>query len=396
MISVAIIFENFGPYHVARLEAAAREYHLLAVEVAGKSEIYAWKNDPNAGDFQRVTLIQEATSRSVAGAELRRRMAQALEEFRPGAVVVPGWATPVAWLAMDWCVRNGVPMVCLSESTAQDEPRAAWKDWIKRKLIRTFSSALVGGRRHRDYLAALGLPGSQVFFGYDAVDNGYFATRVAAVRAQAHETRLRLGLPQDYFLSSARFVGKKNLSRLLDSYAQYRLRQAAPWSLVLLGDGDLRADLERQVDALGLRESVRMPGFVQYDGLPDYYALAGAFIHPSTVEPWGLVVNEAMASGLPVLVSNLCGCVPELVHDGVNGFTFDPLDADDLAQKMAQVAMSGFPRADYGRKSREIVAQWGPDRFAQGLSLAIGEALARGPIPIDATTRALLWMLNRQ
>ena len=226
MISVAIIFENFGPYHIARLQAAASEYDLLAVEVASKSAIYAWTNDPTAGQFRRVTLIQEGTSGKVTGAEFRRRMTQTLDEFHPGVVVVPGWATTPAWSAMNWCAQNHVPMVCLSESTAWDEPRAAWKEWVKRKLIGTFSSALVGGKHHRNCLAGLGLPGSQISFGYDAIDNHYFADRAASIRANAEDTRLRLSLPQDYFLASARFVEKKNLSRMLDAYAGYRSTQA--------------------------------------------------------------------------------------------------------------------------------------------------------------------------
>src|SRR5262249_59830905 len=98
----------------------------------------------------------------------------------------------------------------------------------------------------------------------------------------------------------------------------------AAWKLVLLGEGEQRAKLEGLRDALGLRNDVSMPGFKQYDELPAYYGLASAFVHTSTTEQWGLVVNEAMAAGLPVLVSERCGCGPDLVREGVNGFTFDP------------------------------------------------------------------------
>ena len=81
-----------------------------------------------------------------------------------------------------------------------------------------------------------------------------------------------------------------------------------------------------------------MPGFKQYHDLPAYYGLAGAFVHTSTVEQWGLVVNEAMAAGLPVLVSRNCGCAADLVQDGVNGFAFDPLDGDRMAALLTKVA----------------------------------------------------------
>ena len=109
-----------------------------------------------------------------------------------------------------------------------------------------------------------------------------------------------------------------------------------------------------------------MPGFKQYGELPLYYANAGAFVHASTTEQWGLVVNEAMASGLPVLVSERCGCAPDLVETGRNGYTFDPHDVDALARLMLDMASDACDRAAMGRASREIVARWSPATFAEG------------------------------
>src|SRR5207249_5035240 len=151
----------------------------------------------------------------------------------------------------------------------------------------------------------------------------------------------------NYFLASARFVEKKNLTSLIRAYAEYRDRlkgigvtdpgyKGAPWDLVLLGDGPLRETLNAQLSTLNLHSHVHLPGFKQYDELPVYYALANAFVHASTTEQWGLVVNEAIASGLPVIVSERCGCVPELVQG--NGFTFDPMDEHELASLLFRMA----------------------------------------------------------
>jgi len=392
MMPLVIIFDNFGPYHIARLQAASIDCDLLAIEVAGVSATYAWENDATAGTFKRVTLVEQATSGEVSRSELIRRLERALEQFKPGVVVVPGWASPAAWGAINWCLRNRVPMVCMSESTAWDEPRSGWKEWIKRKLVGLFSSALVGGERHRDYLTKLGMPGERIFLGYDAVDNRYFHDKAGEIRKHGEETRRQYGLPQDYFLASARFVEKKNLPRLLEAYALYRTscQTLAPWSLVLLGDGTFRSALESKLDELGLRDHVLLSGFKQIADLPAYYAMAGAFIHPSTVEPWGLVVNEAMASGLPVLVSNRCGCAPELVNEDVNGFTFDPLDVEQMARKMLQMSASDFPRLAFGKSSQKIVANWGPERFALGVSQAVEAALNGPPVSPTWVERALL------
>jgi len=397
MNRVAIIFDNFGPYHLARLRAAATTCDLLALEVAGRSATYAWDNAADSGAFRRETLLAAGTSADVPRGEIARRLQAALDRFRPIVVVVPGWATPAAWAALEWCARRGVAAVCLSESTAWDEPPAAWKQFLKRRLVRRFAAALVGGRHHVDYLAQLGFAPERIAFGYDAVDNAYFTEGTDAVRANSGEARRRLALPEHFFLASARFVPKKNLDRLIEAFAQYRARAgASSWSLVLLGDGELRPALEHQRDALGLRDHILMPGFRQYGELPAYYALAGAFIHPSTVEPWGLVVNEAAASGLPLIVSNRCGCAPELVHDGVNGFTFDPLDPAALTAALEKIAAPDFPRAAFAAASREIVAPWGPERFARGLAQAVETALAH-PVPAPGVLdRALLAILARR
>ena len=396
MTPVAIIFDNFGPYHLARLRAASAVCDLLAIEVAGKSAVYAWDNEPAARDFKRVTLIEKGTSNDVPRAQLLHRLETALDEFKPAVVVVPGWASTAAWGAMRWCRARGVPMVCLSESTAWDEARSAWKETIKRRLVGLFGAALVGGRHHHDYLVTLGLSPNRIFLGYDVVDNDYFSSRAREVRDNADQIRLLHALPQNYFLASARFVPKKNLPRLLEAYALYRRACTTPWSLVLLGDGELRPALEQQRNALGLGESLLLPGFKQIADLPAHYALAGAFVLPSIEEPWGLVVNEAMASGLPVLVSNRCGCVPELVHNSVNGFAFDPLDASDLARRMTQISSSDFPAATYRQASAKIIAEWMPERFAQGLAQAITVALAAGPVRSNWLQRALLALLLRR
>ena len=136
---------------------------------------------------------------------------------------------------------------------------------------------------------------------------------------------------------------------MLEAYALYRARTADDhWRLVITGDGKLRPSLMRRIDELGMAGDVLLPGFKQYDELPIYYGLASAFVHASTTEQWGLVVNEAMAAGLPVLVSNRCGCAPDLVQDGVNGFTFDPYDVDRLAELMLKVSSGECDRDGHG------------------------------------------------
>jgi glycosyltransferase involved in cell wall biosynthesis len=216
----------------------------------------------------------------------------------------------------------------------------------------------------------------KVFLGYDAVDNDYFACGSDRARAQADGLRESYRLPQNYFMSSCRFVPKKNLLRLLRSYALYRRKAPdKPWDFVFCGDGPDRRRTTRLADALGLMGHVRFPGFVQYPKLPVYYGLATAFILASTTEPWGLVVNEAMASGLPVLVSRTCGCAQDLVSAGVNGFTFDACDEEEMATRMLEIHGRRNELASMGESSRRIIAGWGVNRFATALWDATQTAL---------------------
>jgi len=279
-------------------------------------------------------------------------------------------------------------MVVMSESAQQDEPRTWWKEVIKRRIVDLYSAALVGGQLHVEYLVELGMPRDRIFIGYDVVDNDYFARRTLEIRNShlrqgyggqaAFEIRKKYGLPGNYFLASARFVEKKNLPMLIRAYAAYRQKSEAsgnpPWDVVLLGDGPLREALKSQLSTLNLHRHVRLPGFKQYDELPVYYALAKAFVHASTTEQWGLVVNEAIASGLPVIVSNRCGCVPELVQG--NGFTFEPTDEHELASRLLQMAsLSDDERRRLGDASYRVAANVAPERFGEALEQAAQLAL---------------------
>ena len=146
---------------------------------------------------------------------------------------------------------------------------------------------------------------------------------------------------------------------------------------MLLGDGPLGADLCRLISDLKLHGHVHLPGFVQYRDLPAYYALADVFVHASTTEQWGLVVNEAMAAGLPVIVSNRCGCVPDLVAESKNGFTFDPGSVESLAKLMLDLCRLSKRRLeDMGGESRRIIQGFTPSHFAKGARRAIDAAKA--------------------
>jgi len=388
--AVAVVFHHIGPYHHARLNAAADSLSVMGIEWSAKGSD-AWGAAATPARYHKVSLFPEATDHYPDKAELRRAFWSALEQTHPDVVAVNGWNNFGSVIAANCCLRRRIPMVVMSESSRQDEPRTWWKEAFKRRLVGLYSAALVGGQRHVEYLAELGMPRERVFTGYDVVDNDYFGRQTAEIRNSKFEIRDKRGLPENYFLASARFIEKKNLPKLVGAYAEY-CRQSgenAMWDLMLLGDGPLRETLNTQLSTLNLNEHVRLPGFEPYDELPVYYALANAFVHASMAEQWGLVVNEAIASGLPVIVSERCGCVPELVQG--NGFTFDPTNEHELTARLLEMAsLADEERKRLGDNSYRIATNFAPERFGEGLERAASVAMGIPQRRFGVMDRALL------
>lgn len=382
MKRVAVIFHRLGPYHWARLRAAATRFEILAIEESEETAEYEWdeQSHQDTAALKRISLLRENERPTRPASEIARRVQDILASENPEAVFIPGWSDPAALGALSWASASKVPVVIMSESTELDERRGYLKEMVKKYVLKFCSAALVGGTPQSAYMESLGMPLQRILKGYDVVDNEYFALGVKEIRSQA-EIREKHKLPVNYFLASARFIEKKNLFTLLRAFSDYR-RAAGEnaWDLVLLGDGPLKSDLCRLISQLNVSESVMLPGFIQYPELPLYYGLARAFVHTSLSEPWGLVVNEAMAASLPVIVSQQCGCARDLVMDGENGFQFDATDSHALGSLFARLA--SMPRGDLaamGSRGMKIVAGWSPSNFGKQFELAT--IAARDSIP---------------
>src|SRR6266571_4495981 len=248
--AIAVVFHYIGPYHHARLNAAASRLSVTGFEWLAKAHD-AWGKAGSDARYHKVSLFPEAAHNNLGSSQLRRAFWSALEQANPDVVAVNGWNDFGSLAAANCCVRRGIPMVVMSESARQDEPRTWWKEMIKRRVVGVYSAALVGGQRHVEYLVELGMPRDRIFTGYDVVDNAYFRRRAEEVRSQKSDVRKQYGLSENYFLASARFIEKKNLPTLIRAYAAYRQKSEAsgnpPWDVVLLGDGPLRETLNSQL-----------------------------------------------------------------------------------------------------------------------------------------------------
>ncbi len=369
---LTVIFHRLGPYHVARLNALAPLCRLDVVELTASDRVYAWEPVRAGHAFPRTTLFDDLDRDRGQRRALPGALRRALDAADPDCVAAPGWGFPGALAALDWGLARRRPVVLFSDSQAHDYPRRGLQEALKSRLVGLFTGALVAGRSAAEYVHSLGMPRERIHDGYDVVDNRFFAEGAAAARADAAAQRARLGLPERYFLASSRFVPQKNLATLLRGHALAAQRDRRVPDLVVVGDGPLRPDLEALLASLGTQGRVRLPGFLQYPDLPTLYGLAEAFVHAPTMEPWGLVVNEAMAAGLPVAVSRVCGCVPDLIGHGRNGYVLDPTPEGVAAALQELAGLGPQRRAALGRAAQETIAAWGPERFADNLLKAAG------------------------
>jgi glycosyltransferase involved in cell wall biosynthesis len=390
---ILAVIVNLVPYHVARWGAVAAAGHQLTVLQRRAGDPFAVLGaDAAEAPFAVYTLAAP----SAAGTSWLRQLQTWIDRADPQVVVVSGYSFPESLAAMLAAAERRLPVVVCSESNRHDAPRRPWSEAVKRRVLRRAQAALVGGEPQASYLQELGISAQAIFRGYNAVDNRHFGA-ASSLRRQAAVAREQRGLPPRYLLAVSRFTAKKNLVTLIEGFGLWRgqaLQDHRQLALLILGDGPLRPQLEARIAQLDLKQHVLLPGPCAYADLPGRYGLAEGFIHASTVEQWGLVVNEAMAAGLPVLVSSTCGCAPELVHPGVNGLRFDPHSPAAIATAIDWLTRQA-PEAQQrlGQASRKHVSAYGPEAFALGLEAAVDHALHQPVSSLSRLDRALLQRL---
>ena len=391
--SLCVLWARFGPYHLARLQAlhatlGRHGIRLTGLETSRTDETYAWRLEEDTVAFERVVALSHGTAEAARPAVIRKAIRSALNRINPDAVAIPSYSTPDAQAALAWCRQHRRVAIMMFDSRAEDAERRGWREAIKRALVREYDSALVAGTPQAAYLETLGMPPSHMFTPLDVVDNAHF--QAGAERARIAATPPHPAPP--YFLSVNRFTARKNVDLLIQAYAHYRSQTSDPWPLVLLGDGPERRQLEI---AAAKTEGITFGGFQQIDTLPKWYGFAGAYIHPASSDPWGLVVNEAMAAGLPVVVSTGAGCVPDLVVTGENGFSFDPNDADELATLLARLTEASPDELNrMGERSAEIISHVRPEDFADGLWRAAQAGRSRSNRRMAVPARGVLSALS--
>ncbi|NLB66326.1 MAG: glycosyltransferase family 4 protein [Lentisphaerae bacterium] len=290
-----------------------------------------------------------------------------LRAFQPDAVLVNGWVVKTCLQALQACRRLGVPCLVRGEANLL-RPRALWKHLLHRILLRQYAGYLAIGSANRDFYRFHRCPEERIFWAPYVVDNAFFASQAVARTERRSEIRAGLGLaPQaTVFLFCGKLMPKKRPLDLLKAIGRLPPETRAQVQMLVAGDGELRAECEHMAKDLSV--TAVLTGFVNQSRLPDVYATADVLVLPSDAgETWGLVVNEAMASGRPAVVSRAVGCCPDLIVEGETGHAFDLGDIRDLSRILEQYVHAPERAAQQGEAAGRHIQAFSYQEAIQGI-----------------------------
>jgi glycosyltransferase involved in cell wall biosynthesis len=288
-----------------------------------------------------------------------------------------GWDSFAALAAFALCRALRKPFILWSGSTI-NEP--SWRRSLSlplvKLIVRTSSAWIAYGTRARDYLIQLGAAVERVFMAYNTVDVEWYRARADELRPRREDLRRELGLGGGpVILYVGQLIERKGARDLLAAFQSISQRREDA-QLVLVGYGQLEAALRAQVASAGI-SGVHFTGHVAIPDLPRYYVTADAFVLPSHEEVWGLVLNEAAASGLPIIATEATGAAPDLIDAGVNGYVVSPGRPDQLADALLAV-LARSP--EMGAASRELMLHRTYAQNVEAIVRAIGAATGRDEV----------------
>ncbi|MDI1253503.1 glycosyltransferase family 4 protein [Thermomonas sp.] len=300
---------------------------------------------------------------------------QLYREIREGgfeAVIVNGWVTKTCLQALLASRLAGIPCIVRGEVNGM-RPRASWKCWLHARLLARYAACLSIGTNNRRYLLDAGVPAARIFATPYCVENERFSTAADVARIQpgrdALQARFGLDPERTTFVFSGKFVDKKRPGDIVEAIRRLDPNERARMQLLLVGGGPMEQEL--RTSAAGL--PVHFAGFLNQSEITAAYAAADCLVLPSDHgETWGLVVNEAMACGLPAIVSDQVGCAVDLVQAGYTGDVFPYGDVAALSALLARHGLVRNGLAKMGAAARvQVEAGYNFENVRQGVLAAL-------------------------
>lgn len=294
-----------------------------------------------------------------------------LKSMRPDAVLINGWVVKTCLQALWACKRLGIPCWVRGEANLL-RSRAWWKHVIHRQLLRLYDGYLAIGQANRAFYEYHQCPQERIGWAPYAIEN-YRFEHAAATRSSARaEWKNAWGISETatVFLFSGKLISKKRPFDVVNALAAMSPSARAKSHVVFVGDGPLRPDLEMLVKQNGL--PVTFAGFMNQGQIPDMYVAADILVLPSDAgETWGLVVNEAMATGRPAVVSDQVGCAADLVINRETGRIYPCGDIDELKNAMQDYALNAGSIKAEGDRAQRRVRNYDVSVAAEGIAVAI-------------------------
>jgi glycosyltransferase involved in cell wall biosynthesis len=348
-----------------------------------------------------VDLLQGYEARFVRGAGRRDEATGFFSMVAPGlwhevqsggfdALVVHGHTPAAIVLAVAAAKASGIAVFMRCE-THLGLARSALKSRLRWPLIGTYYRRLDGvlaiGTANAEFYRTMGVPQTRIFQMPYAVDNRRFIAGSRLTEAERRRWRAGIGVADDrpILLYAAKFQRRKHPDDLLRAAAALG-REGRAFALAMVGSGEMETELRELVRQTGLT-NVHFAGFVNQAALPSVYAACDVFVLPSENEPWGLAVNEAMCTGLPIVASSEIGCAPDLVHDRRNGHTFMAGDVPGLADVLRPLIADPGLRRRMGAASRAIIERWSYAECLVGLRAALA-SVGLGPVMAERAAAA--------
>lgn len=369
--AIAFIWENFGPAHAERCSAAAARFagrmSVVGIELTAKSGDYDWVPEGGTG-FEKITLFESGT---IFDIPLFRRVFATLRAVRRSSArhVFLCHYEHLATFLVAVCLRlSGRRVYVMNDSKFDDYPRSLWRELAKVVYYAPYQGALSASARTTDYLRFLGLPRRRVEPAYDS-------RSIDRIRALAGVPPAPAGMPfaERRFSVVARFLPKKNLALAIEAYRLYCAQTPAPRPLDFYGSGELESELRSRVEAAGLASKIAFKGFLQTAEICAALGSTLALILPSREEQFGNVVIEALAMGVPVILSENCGARDSLVRTGVDGFVVEPDNAEGFAVFMKMLSEDETLWRRMSAAADRFVWRCDTSEFAASVERLVGE-----------------------
>lgn len=283
-----------------------------------------------------------------------------VRQYKPAVINLPGYYEPAMVLVQLCCRLMGIKVILSIDSTESDNANIWYKEAIKKFIISQANGFFCYGTLAADYMLKLGAKPDQILMRKNAVDN----EKVQQIHDNTDAATLKkqLNITTDKnFIYIGRLMKIKNIQRLLEAYQQLGTPE---WGLILVGEGKDKTEILDYIETNKI-SNVRFVAAQPWQEVPKYLALADVLVLPSYSEPWGLVVNEAMACGKAVIVSEKCGSAVDLVKNGENGFTFNPFDVSQLRKSLTFFTNNADAAITFGEVSKQLITKFHPQQVAE-------------------------------